>query len=56
MPAENVAPIAMRTIQSSRKPTLISFLGWLLVANGKGREDQDLSGLCSVPMLTPYVS
>ena len=40
--------MAMIMIQSSRKPTLISFLGLLLVANGNGREDQRPDVVCSV--------
>ena len=50
MPAENVAPIAIRTIQSSRRPTLISLLGWLLVANGNCRGEPNPTGLCSVKL------
>jgi len=48
MPAEKAAPVAMTTIQSSLRPTLISFRGWLLVANGSCREDQDSPRFCSV--------
>src|SRR3990170_347367 len=48
MPAENAAPVEIRTIQSSRWPTLISFRGLLLVANGICREGRNFAGLCSV--------
>ena len=48
MPAEKAAPIAIATIQNSRWPTLISFRGLLLVANGGFREGQNGAGLCSV--------
>ena len=42
-------------IQNSRWPTLISFRGLLLVANGSCREDQGKSGLCSVRKPAPPV-
>ena len=48
MPAENAAPIAMAAIQNNLWPTLISFRGLLLVANGDCRESRNDAGLCSV--------
>ena len=53
MPAENAAPIAIAAIQNSLWPTLISFRGLLLVANGSCREDQNDAGLCSVRKPAP---
>ena len=48
MPAEKADPIAIAAIQNSRWPTLISFRGLLLVANGSCREDQNGPRFCSV--------
>ena len=48
MPAENAAPVEIKTIQSNRWPTLISFRGLLLVANGICKEGRNDAGLCSV--------
>jgi len=56
MPAENAAPIAIVAIQNSLWPTLISFRGLLLVANGNCREDQNDAGLCSVRKPAPPAS
>jgi len=56
MPAENAAPIAIAAIQNSLWPTLISFRGLLLVANGGCREGQDDAGLCSVRKPGPPAS